>query len=129
MSIDLEKDVENLSVAESSDCGFTFTDVCSSAVSPRDIQNTCCARKECSNKPATSENTPVNLVQTFNTSQKEAVRGVGILDPVAPTIPVSPQGIPVRARFLIKPNEVRELTDPLSEVQKKYPKFPLRDIK
>ena len=115
-----------LSLAESSDCGLLND--CSSAVCSKDIEETCSLQ--------TAPNfvkPPAIVPQTFKTDPNGVMPEAGIPDPDA-QLPVSPQGSSEAGRFLRRPFLIRglptvvsERTDPLSEYQKKYPKYPLGD--
>ena len=94
----------------------------SSAVCPEEIQDVCQTPGGCchifginSDRAAFGLNSPpVPLTNTLEPSEVDDIE-LGVLDPVAQIVPLR------RRRFTIKnPLPLNELSDPLSEAQKKY---------
>ena len=111
-----------MSVVEESDSGFPFADVPSSAVCLDEIQDVCqtpggCCRISGIDAARAAFGLPSATASLTNTLESSEVDGIelGVLDPVAPSVPLRLRNFTIKNRL-----PTNELSDPLSEAQKKF---------
>ena len=107
-----------MSVVEESDSGFQLADVPSSTVYLDEIRDVCQTPGGCCHADGiNAANAAFGLTPASVPLTNTLVDGIelGVLDPVAPSVPLRLRNFTIKNRL-----PTNELSDPLSEAQKKF---------